>query len=464
MKRLDGRFRRWIQKLREEPEKQGRLERAIVRAVDLGLHGGSELRRIRAPQMAAALTFHTLFSLIPTIALVLVMLQVFVGPTQREEFKDGVIEWVLSPLRAGDPASENPPEEIVSTNGRQDFERAQRALDVRFEEAIRALEKIDFRSVGLVGLLMFLLAATALLQTVERSFNSIYQARRTRSLRVRLPLYYSVVTVGPLVLMAGLFIRGRFLAVVESGSWTSWLAGPLVFLSPLFTVWLVLLAIYLWIPNTRVGIRAAAIGAVVAAGLCYLGMELLGLYIQHAAGATLLGALALVPLFLFWLYLLWLFVLFGLQVSYIIQTFKMANLGQEIEKKGEDWFLDADWVVPVAEQVAVAFRRGELATSEQLEVALGLPLPGLNRLLTALEQRKILLVVEKDEQVGYSLARPADTIQLTELLDVARELAPKAVGSSQQKPVWKILDEVQQAGKRVVGERTLADLFDNGNS
>ena len=249
-----------------------------------------------------------------------------------------------------------------------------------------------------------------------------------------------------------------------TGSWTSWLAGPLIFLSPLFTVWLVLFAVFLWVPNTRVSIRAAAIGTLVAACLAYLGMELFGLYVQNAAGATLLGALALVPLFLLWLYVLWLVVLFGLQVSYIIQTFKTANLAHEMSKQQESRFLDADWVLPVTERVAAAFRQGEITTAEQIEKALSLPLLGINRLLEALEKQKVLRTVERDKQIGYTLARPAEAIALTELLDLAQNLAPSGPAETRDSPVWRALDEARQAGRAVLGGRTLADLLDSGNA
>ena len=96
IKRLIATIRRWM---RIPSEDLSGRERTLRWWVDLSRYCALELRRDRAQTMAAALTYHTLFSLLPTMVLSLVVIHSFVGPDEMVGYREGIVDAVLQPLQ-----------------------------------------------------------------------------------------------------------------------------------------------------------------------------------------------------------------------------------------------------------------------------------------------------------------------------------------------------------------------------
>jgi membrane protein len=131
--------------------------------------------------------------------------------------------------------------------------------------------------------------------------------------------YWATLTLGPLLMGAGLsfstalFAVNNFQAVgvdlsiiLEFGLRLL----PFLFAPGGFTI------LYLALPNRRVGIRYALLGAGVAAVMFELLKSLFGLYLANAGTfGSVYGSLATLPVFLIWMYLVWAVVLFGAIVA-----------------------------------------------------------------------------------------------------------------------------------------------------
>jgi membrane protein len=463
------RFRGWFRRLRETPSRELSRRHRGVRFLYVRLRFlVHELKRDRADQLAAALTYHTLFSLLPMLALALVVLQAFVGSEEQAQFKQLMLDWMLRPLHDepkdetavwfGGPLGDEAPPGLAARMERDEFGQAQTALGERVQEIFDRLQDVDFGSIGLVGLLVFLYAATGLLTTVEESFDRIYKARRQRPLHRRVPLYFTVITVGPIVLLAGLFARSQLMALLEEQAWTAWLAVVLAYFSPLLSAWLLFLAMYVLIPNTKVRLQAAAAGALVSALAVGLTAELFGIYVSNAAARSLYGALALLPLFLFWLYLMWLVVLFGLELCYALQTVREHDwAGAELQAT-ED--VNRSWVLPLALQVARSFERGEAANTDTLSKALELSPMAVRKLVTKLEDAGLLREIEIDGQRAFILARPAHRIDMGELLDVSQALPDLRINGTGGASLRRFVKDIREAGLERARERTLADFVE----
>jgi len=191
-----------------------RWQRAIRYALDLAYHCAGELRYDKAGQMAAALTYHTLFSMLPMAVLVLIGLNTFVNDQQRQEFKDTVVNWAVEGLQGNvEPAPSETGQER-----QQEMLAVRDRLDVELERGLQFLENVDYKSIGFVGILLFIYAATGLLGTVENSFNNIYGSSSGRPWYVRLPLYYTVVSLGPLVVLAGQWVQSTVIGLIQTGA------------------------------------------------------------------------------------------------------------------------------------------------------------------------------------------------------------------------------------------------------
>ena len=525
-------LQRWM---RQPVTELTRTQRTVRWWLDLGRHCWFELRHDRAGQMSAALTFHTLFSLLPTLVIMLVVLASFVEADQREAFQDTVTSWLIKPLEeeprrgenvipmeqaddaqvdeqtvppdaddpgdpggpdaaagdaggndaqgnGGDDATAAPPggppgsldregpafrevrERADEAERRRVFESTRAAIRTTLDELFDDLEKVNFTGIGVVGVLLFVFASTGLLTTIEKSFNAIYGVSRDRPLYLRLPLYYTVITLGPLVVIAGQIGQERMVEMVRASEWTSWLAGPLVVLTPLITTWMVLSLLYMLLPNTRVQKRAAAVGGFVAAALWVAAIELLTWYINRATTASfygaLYGALALLPLFLLWLWVTWLIALFGLELTYALQAMHGRRFKHLRYKQMQEMVIDPTWLIPLATHIHSAFERGETVDVDQLSRRLNLPIRTVRKLLDALQEARLVHRIDggaDEEQITYALARPASNITVADLLNVAETMLPEPE-RTQHDPAWQIVRELHGRWQTTGKQFTLADI------
>lgn len=167
---------------------------------------------------------------------------------------------------------------------------------------------------GVIGLVI---TAILLLHTINDSFVRIWRVTQLRSLVVRLLAYWAIISLGPLLFGAAMWLSGALYATGASvtgpgfGFITRGLApfGPLVLETIGFTL------LYLVVPNRRVRRGDALLGGFAAALLFELLKHGFALYLVFFAGyQAIYGALAAMPIFLVWMYASWAVILFGAEV------------------------------------------------------------------------------------------------------------------------------------------------------
>ncbi|MEE2777061.1 MAG: YihY/virulence factor BrkB family protein [Acidobacteriota bacterium] len=366
----------------------------------------AKLRRDNAPQVAAALTYQTLFSLIPMLVLGLLVFQSVQGLESAGERLRGTVVDVILPESL---VSNEVARVAGSTATGNEFDEARELLRTRIDDLLQRLSEVSFTGIGIVGFVVFLYGATILMSTIERSFNSIYQAEETRPLTTRLPLYFSVVTMSPVALVAAQLLQDRIV-----GRLAGLLSRVLAALAPLAATFVVLFLLFRLLPNTRVRWRCAASGAFVSAAAWLLFKGLFGLYLSQTILTSLYGALALVPLFLLWIYGSWLLVLFGLALAYSLQFLSLGVTGIRQPLTG-----DPRWFVPIMVHIGTAFAEGRTIGIEGLCARCQLSPAFLRPYLRILERRGLVrrAAGAEGERVVV-LAKPAAAIRVSELLDL----------------------------------------------
>ncbi len=468
---------RWLTQPRDE---MTRMQRSLRFAADLARYCAKKMRDDRAPQMAAALTYHTLFSLLPTLVLMLVALNVFVDEGERDQFKQTAVNWVVDALQRNDADA---PAEVMLTQedeqtiaaetegdvaaiNRREFDEVRQRLDEQIQGLLDQLEQVKFGSIGVVGVLVFFYGATALLATTERSFNAIFGVGDSRHWLLRLPLYFTTIVLAPLLLIATQVFQNRLFDVLDAAQWSKWALGPLAYIAPLCATWLVLWVIYVLLPKTRVSVQASLVGAGVAAIGWGITKELFRMYVGNAAGSTLYGALGVLPLFLLWLFLSWLIILFGLEISYTLQA--MGALGGKhqlpqappwVQQQTETGF-DPKWTLPIMALVGRRFQSGETVTPVEIATKLRLPGSAVHTLCQALKSQHLLNRVpcddEQDGVDGYALAKPPNEIMLSQLLDVGDQ---QSVAFDHTTPGQDVLVTLRNAQHQAMDGKTLDDLI-----
>lgn len=253
---------------------------------------GQSLSRGQIPLWAAAMTLVTLLTLVPGIILTFTLLHAFGG---FEQFGVQLQRFILEKLVAAVQ------------------EQARIFLDQYFQGA-RAFQ-------GLSLIVMFS-GVIGLLSTIEGAFNNIWGIKRGRSLPQRLTTYTTIAVLGPFLVGISLTMtvwlqNTELFSRLEGWAPAGGLVGFLYGLLPLLINILVLTALYLIMPNTRVRFRSAFPSAVLA-GIIWESIKWgYGLYLSSASMyRTLYGPLVAIPLLFLWIQASWMIVLFGALLTF----------------------------------------------------------------------------------------------------------------------------------------------------
>ncbi len=190
-------------------------------------------------------------------------------------------------------------------------------------------------SLGAVGLSVLLATALALILTIDRTLNNIWRVRRPRPLAQRLLVYWTSLTLGPLVLGSSLTMTS--LAVGYSRGPLQTVPGGLRLLLDAIEFLLLaggMAALYHFVPNTPVKWRHAWTGGCFVAVCMEAAKKLLGLYLGAVPTYSVLyGAFATLPILLVWIYVAWLIVLLGAVVAAYLPIL-LAGVGRHAGAPG----------------------------------------------------------------------------------------------------------------------------------
>ena len=360
---------------------------------------------------------------------------------------------------ARDDSAETGGDESADANGdgEPDDREARASIRRTLRQTTNAVMEIDFRSIGVIGLLLFLYAAVALADSTEHLFNCIYGAPRARPIHLRLAIHWSIITLGSGLLSLSLYLSGQFLDwLVGSGSesWPTWVITRAM---SVLASWMLLFLLYALMPNTHVSVRAAAIGAATASVLWEVAKVGFQTYVATAVPySALYGSLGLIPLFLFWIYLTWWIVLFGIILTHSLQTLRGRHPARE---DAHDALPpgDPDWILPIMAETAHAFESGDAIDSQELADRLGLSPHSVQELLPPLIEagwiRRVHGGASATSDTAVTLAKPADQIGLRAILELALRQRPGG-----DHPAWKRLVALKRSEIDAVGGETLANL------
>lgn len=170
---------------------------------------------------------------------------------------------------------------------------------------------------GVAGLGILLVTAIALILTIDRTLNGIWRVKKTRPFTQRVLIYWSAITLGPVLLGASLALTSS--VVVATGGLVGTLPFSLRFLLTSFQFLLIaagLAALYRYVPNTYVKRSHAWVGGIFASAGIELAKKALGLYLSKVPTYSMIyGAFATLPILLVWIYLAWIIVLMGAVIA-----------------------------------------------------------------------------------------------------------------------------------------------------
>lgn len=253
---------------------------------------------------ATALTYYTLFSIVPVIALAFAIAKGF-------DFQKKLQSELLSR-----------------------FEEQQEVLNQAFTYADKLLNTTKGGLIAGVGIILLLWSVMKLLGNIEDSFNDIWKIKRSRSFVRKITDYLSIMLIAPLLMLVSggltVIINNKLDNVVSQLHFLSPLTSLMQFISYLF-LWGVFVFIYVVLPNTKVTFKAAAPAALIATILFKLSQWVYVTFQIYAVQYNAIyGSFAALPLFLIWMQYSWFIVLYGAELAFANQNVEHFELENEI--------------------------------------------------------------------------------------------------------------------------------------
>jgi membrane protein len=403
------------------PLDAGRLERSIRTATSAVQTALRVLEGETVRLRAMALTYISLFALVPALVVAFSVVQAFTG---MERINERVNEVLFENLAVGARATIEP-------------------------YLQRFVQNAHLTSAGLVGGALLVWSAVSLFSNVDRAVNDIWGIRRRRSLSSQAVTYWMGLTLGPL-LLAGSVMVGHSTRAFLAGTGVRFLAvaaGALLTCA-FFSV------LYVIVPNTKVRLGAAAAGGL-AAGLAWEVAKwgytfFIAKFFRYHA---IYGSVAAVPIFLLWLFVSWAILLFGARLAFIVQyaSTLMKRAPHPTSKTGRE-ILAGQALLAVARAFDLGERPpdgGDVAT------ALGVEAEDAGEAVAVLKQANLLVNVSEG---GLVPARPLERITLD---DVRRAVA--GAEREAERPsgvVAGIVARVEEQASGRLAEVTFRELCD----
>jgi membrane protein len=405
----------------------------------------------KGPLRATALAYTTLLGLVPVLAVgfsIATSLLQHQDEAARTKIFQQVIDAAVPQLKTltaenGRPLAENPRDQIA------------KYLNSFIDNA-------QSKTLGISGILGFVVVAVLLLSTIEDTFNDIWGVTRGRSWFRRFVQYWTTISLGPVVLaviitfLSKYTFRGLEPTTPIMADIAKWIISFIV-VSVAFGLF------YKLMPNTEVQWRAALFAGAVG-GALWLLMNALSRYqgSKVIEMSKIYGTLSLIPIFLLGLYFSWLILLFGAQVSYALQNRKMylqERKAESVNQRGREYV-----ALRMMTYIAQRFDHGQRpATVLELGTMLGVPSRLIGRVLQPLLQAGLVLEVTSGNEASYAPARPLESITCHDVLVAMRIVGGQEL-LTRDEPTRSLVnaefERINNAEKQAACATTLRQLID----
>ncbi len=388
--------------------------------------------RDRLPLRAAALTFTTLISIVPFLAIGLSLAKAL-------GFKQVLQDAIYAKIPPTWPA---------------DLKDAVAGIFAQ-------VDATNFGALGTVGLALLLAAALKVLATIEQTFNDIWGVKQNRTWARRFTDFLSALVILPILMLAATSANAFLASDRVLGLLAEW-AGPflplylgLLKLAPFVFLWIAFTAVYAFMPNTQVRFASALLGGIVA-GTSWQVLQWLS--IKFGVGISrynaIYGTFAALPIFLAWLQASWLLVLFGAEIAFAHQNYRTYQVET---RTGTTSFAAREQLgLEVACAAAKSFLEGRGPWDpEPWASGRRFPVRLVREVLQTLTARDILVAAE-GTPARFLPARDPRQIPIPELLAALRDHGDPLPGQS-TRTAAELLADARAGLAKALQNQTLAD-------
>lgn len=408
-----------------------RAMRSTLQLIALTLRG---FRNDQLLLRASALTYVTALAIIPILGVVIAILGVVGGD-------ETIVNFAIEQLTTVAP-------------------------EVR--ETVRGyVASLDFSSFGRIGGAVVFGTSIFALRHLESTLNEIWGVARSRSWARRFSDYLAVMVVAPIsigvaVSLATTLQSEPMVARLLENPTFARVYGLGLSQVPLLVLFLGFTFLYWFFPNTKVQVRSAALGGLVAAVLFSASRAI---YVDFQVGAAtyqaVFGAMSAVPLILAWLYVCWAVVLLGAEVAFATQNLPYAR--REMRSGEATPAMREAIAVELAVEIVRNFRDQQAPpTAEGLADRLDEPVRLIRQLVDSLERADLVrgVLSRDDEEIAFVPARPIRELTMGAVLRAIRGEWKSESGcpTIRSTPVAETLDRLEGAWSELADQTSLEML------
>lgn len=323
------------------------------------------------------------------------------------------------------------------------------------------VEKIQVGVLGSVGVALLFYTAVSMIHKVESSFNFIWRIEGGRPLSQRLGEYIAVLMVGPVLVFAALgltatLMSSELMTRVAAVEPFGFMINSAARLLPYALIVITFTFLYRFVPNSRVKLKAAFAGGLLAGVLWQTGSLIFASFVAAATNYNLIySGFAIVIFLLFWLYLSWLILLVGCGLAFYVQHpehLRPHRISPMLSGRGSEFL-----ALAIMALVGRRFMGAEAAPSrDELMKTLDAPPEHVQRVIDMLIEQGML--TETGPKLTQLLpAMDLDSLPLARLWRLARagnSTQPRA-GDAQARAISKLLDRVEKIVEDDIGEQSL---------
>ena len=380
---------------------------------------------------SAALTFYTLMSLVPILAVVFAVVKGF-----------GLTEGLIENLYGI-------------------FPRHPETVDYIVGFAENALARTQGGVVAAVGLVMLFWAVIRVFGSIESAFNNIWEVKVARSIARQWTDYIAVVMIVPVLWIlanaAGDYVEQLL------GLYDKWYFNTLSHLASMVVIWAMFTLLYLIIPNARVRFGSALMAGIVA-GTIFLLFQWGYVYVQRwmTSYNAIYGSFAALPLFLIWMQTSWEILLFGGELSFAYQN--ISRFAEERESLRISYDQRRKVLLAVMILVARNFRdHGGTLSTDAIRDRLGLPTRIVNDVLFQLVQAGQLIAVRSgdgERDVAFTPAHDLASTTVYGILEAVERTGQATLDLGQTPELARMNQEVESLKEEVRHSSNNARLSD----
>ena len=368
-----------------------------VRVLILAFKG---FNRDKCQLRAAALTFYSILSLIPILAMVFGIAKGF-GFEQK-------LELLLQKKIAS--------RDMV----------AQEGVDWIISKAKLLLESTRGSLIAGVGLIVLMWAATRVLRHIEAALNDIWEIKNSRPWIRNFTDLLSIMVIAPILFILAQSTTVFITAIIQDLSKGMKLLGHLfllIKLVPFGLIWLLFTMIYVVVPNTKVNFKSALVAGVIVGTIFQLSQWI---FFKSQMGISkynaIYGSFAFLPLLLIWIQTAWLILLLGAEIAFAnqhINRYEFALGSQEVKPSFKKLV-----TLLITNLLVKNFVEAKSSlTAEEISATLHAPVRLVRQCITDLMNSKIINEVGKknSQDTSYQPARSVENLSVSFVLQAIDE-------------------------------------------